>query len=406
MQFWETEKGQIHDIVIHLHSKWTHHYTCTINQTFLKDQEIYPKPVNWEDILSYWTVHQIQDVFHAPAIQLHKYHLTGLPHGPRQLSFRDRFNAFSSPLETQFSLSSVWHILKTTGYLKNYHHFLTTKSEQDILSLQDGLKAAFELLECLPAKASGVNSQPWKYHSERGGPCFIVNAKAYKIRSVGFPKKNTNVPCPRAVATHTRIDALLIADHLQVSFNDALKLINGYNHQAHKQGKCTVRNRNKRKPPPLKDAQSRASNQSEVHPEVQEISQEHLEFNSRDHVEDEQSGEDEDEDGFSIENHPYTLTQHAHSLLTHTEVILLFAILKLLYGKGMTPTSETYNIDSQPYFPAKPTCPTYLSILHFCPAAQAYLLALTLSPTSQSYLPTLPANIPIIDPRIQETKPP
>jgi hypothetical protein len=236
LQFSQSENGQIHQIVIQLLCKWTHNYTCTINPIFLTEPENYPQPENWHDILNFWTVNQIQDTFHAPAFLPHKSHWKGLPDGPKQLSFGERFKSFFPPLEADFLTSSVWHILKGIGYLKDYHTFLSTKSEHDILCLQDGLKAAFELLECLPDKKSGINSQPWRYHPEKGGPSFIVNAKAYKIRGVGPPKKNTNLPRPRAIATHTRIEALLLADNLNISFNDAAKHIKGNNCQAQKTG--------------------------------------------------------------------------------------------------------------------------------------------------------------------------
>ncbi|KIJ30706.1 hypothetical protein M422DRAFT_267750 [Sphaerobolus stellatus SS14] len=74
-----------------------------------------------------------------------------------------------------------------------------TKPEHDILSLQDHLRAAFDLLECLSDKAA----DSWCWPSQ----------------------KNTNIPHPRAVATHTRIEALLLADNLNISLNDAAKHI-------------------------------------------------------------------------------------------------------------------------------------------------------------------------------------
>ncbi|KIJ27745.1 hypothetical protein M422DRAFT_271031 [Sphaerobolus stellatus SS14] len=157
-----------------------------------------------EDILNFWIVKQIQDTFHAPAFLPHKSHWKGLPDGPKQLSFGERFKSFFPPLEAEFLTSSVWHILKGIGYLKDYHTFLTNKSEYDILCFQDASHG---------------------YHPEKGGPSFIVNAKAYKIRGIGPPKKNTNLPHPRAIAMHTRIEALLLADNLNISFNDTVKHI-------------------------------------------------------------------------------------------------------------------------------------------------------------------------------------
>ncbi|KIJ27022.1 hypothetical protein M422DRAFT_271843, partial [Sphaerobolus stellatus SS14] len=247
----------------------THNYTCTINPIFLTEPENYPQPENWEDILNFWTVNQIQDTFHAPAFLPHKSHWKGLPDGPKQLSFGERFKSFFPPLEAEFLTSSVWQILKGIGYLKDYHTFLANKSEHDILCLQDGLKAAFDLLECLPDKRTGINSQPWRYHPEKGGPSFIVNAKAYKIRGVGPPKKNTNIPRPRAIATHTRIEALLLADNLNIAFNDAVKHIKGNNRQVQKQDRRSAKHKNKRKPPQkIQRSQGSSANENqEIQPE-------------------------------------------------------------------------------------------------------------------------------------------
>ncbi|KIJ26056.1 hypothetical protein M422DRAFT_272914 [Sphaerobolus stellatus SS14] len=239
------------------------------------EPENYPQPEDWHDILNFWTVNQIQDTFHAPAFLPHKSHWKGLPDGPKLLSFGERFKSFFPTLEADFLTSSVLHILKGIGYLKDYHTFLSTKSEHDILCLQDALKAAFELLECLPDKKTGINSQPWRYHPEKGGPSFILNAKAYKIQGVGPPKKNTNIPHPRAIATHTRIEALLLADNLNISFNDAAKHIKGNNHQAQKEDRCEASHKNKRKPP-----QEIQSSQGSSANENQEIQPEHLEEDS------------------------------------------------------------------------------------------------------------------------------
>ncbi|KIJ33255.1 hypothetical protein M422DRAFT_264801 [Sphaerobolus stellatus SS14] len=146
------------------------------------------------------------------------------------------------------------------------------------ISLQDGLQAAFDLLECLPDKAAGINTQPWKYDPDKGGPSFIVNAKAYKIRGVGPPKKNTNTPRPRAIATHTRIEALLLADNLNLN---SMMLLN------------TSRHRNKRKPPQkIQKSQGGSANQT------QEIQLEPLEEDGiqEEEQEEEEGGEDHSEE--------------------------------------------------------------------------------------------------------------
>ncbi|KIJ30405.1 hypothetical protein M422DRAFT_268056 [Sphaerobolus stellatus SS14] len=239
--------------------------------------ENYPQLENWEDILNFRTVNQIQNTFHAPAFLPHKSHWKGLPDGPKQLSFGERFKPFFPILEAAFLTSSVWHILKGIGYLKDYHTFQTNKSEHEILCLQDSLKAAFELLECLPDKKTVINSQAWRYHPEKGGPSFIVNAKAYKICAIGPPKKNTNLPHPRVIATQTRIEALLLADNLNISFNDAVKHIKDNSLQG-----------------------SSASENQEIQPEHLEEDSEEL--NGDPIQEQEQNHSEEESDYFNIES--------------------------------------------------------------------------------------------------------
>ncbi|KIJ35433.1 hypothetical protein M422DRAFT_262394 [Sphaerobolus stellatus SS14] len=205
----------------------------------------------------------------------------------------------------------IQHVTNTYGKHKKHQKDIEedprrtehTKSEHDILCLQDGLQAAFELLECLPdKKKTGINSQPWKYHPEKGGPSFIVNAKAYKIHGIGPPKKNTNLPHPRAIATHTRIEALLLADNFNNSFNHAVKHIKGNNWQAQKQDRCSTKHKNKRKTPQkIQRGQGSSANKN------QEIQPEHLEENSEELngdpiQEKEQDHSEEESDYFNIES--------------------------------------------------------------------------------------------------------
>ncbi|KIJ55912.1 hypothetical protein M422DRAFT_239074 [Sphaerobolus stellatus SS14] len=240
----------------------------------------------------------LEITFEKGAKQLWK---KGLPDGPKQLSFGERFKSFFPPLEAEFLTSSVWHILKGIGYFKDYHTFLTNKSEHDILYLQDGLQAAFDLLECLTDKKTGINSQSWRYHPEKGGPSFIVNAKAYKIRGIGPPKKNTNIPRPRAIATHTRIEALLLADNLNISFNDAVKHIKGNNHQVQKQDRCSAKHKNKRKPQKIQRSQVSSANENqEIQPE--QLEEDSEEVNGDPIQEQEQDHSEEDSDYFNIES--------------------------------------------------------------------------------------------------------
>ncbi|KIJ30944.1 hypothetical protein M422DRAFT_267465 [Sphaerobolus stellatus SS14] len=291
LQFSQSANGQIHHIVIQLLCKWTHNYTCTINPIFLTEPENYPQPETCQDILNFWTINQIQDTFHAPAFLPHKSHWKGLPKGSKQLSFGERFKSFFPPLETEFQQ-------------------VLTKPEHDILSLQYGLQAVFDLLECLPDKAAGINTQPWKYDPDKGGPSFIVNAKAYKIHGVGPPKKKTNIPRPGAIATHTRIEALLLADNLNLNFNDAIKHIKGNNQQAQKQAKHSA-NANQTQEIQLEHLEEDGIQEQEQEEQEQEGGEDHSEEES-DHF----NNESEDsEDVYTLETWRPSTTQDVPEFL-------------------------------------------------------------------------------------------
>ncbi|KIJ29384.1 hypothetical protein M422DRAFT_269221 [Sphaerobolus stellatus SS14] len=120
--------------------------------------------------------------------------------------------------------------------------------------------------------------------------------------SIGPPKKNTNLPNPRAIATHTRIEALLLADNLNISFNDAAKHIKGNNCLAQKQDRRSAKHKNQRKPP-QKIQRSQGSSASEN----QEIHKEHLEEDSEEvngdsMKEQEQDYSEEESDYLNIES--------------------------------------------------------------------------------------------------------
>ncbi|KIJ34384.1 hypothetical protein M422DRAFT_263522 [Sphaerobolus stellatus SS14] len=79
----------------------------------------------------------------------------------------------------------------------------------------------------------------------------------------------------RALATQTRIEALLLADNLNISFNDAVKHIKGNNHQVQKQDRHSANHKNKRKPPQkIQRSQGSSANEN------QEIHKEQLEEDS------------------------------------------------------------------------------------------------------------------------------
>ncbi|KIJ31939.1 hypothetical protein M422DRAFT_266306 [Sphaerobolus stellatus SS14] len=187
-----------------------------MNQTFLADQEIYPLLETWEDILGFWSITGIQSLVHAPAFQPHKSNWKDLPPGPQQAIFAQQYKTFFSPLSVKFSTTSHWNYFLEYGYMKDYHDILRTKTEEEILNLTDSLKAAFDYLQCLPSRSPNSTSQAWIYDNEKGGPCFIVNAKGYKLLAIGARKPQKCDVKPRAVATHTHIQLHLVADKLNV----------------------------------------------------------------------------------------------------------------------------------------------------------------------------------------------
>ncbi|KIJ41742.1 hypothetical protein M422DRAFT_255053 [Sphaerobolus stellatus SS14] len=120
--------------------------------------------------------------------------------------------------------------------------------------------------------------------------------------SIGPPKKNTNLPNPRAIATHTRIEALLLADNLNISFNDAVKHIKGNNHQVQKQDRCSANHKNKRKPPQkIQRSQGSSANENqEIYKE--QLEEDSEEVNGEPIKEQEQDQSEEESDYFNIES--------------------------------------------------------------------------------------------------------
>ncbi|KIJ33724.1 hypothetical protein M422DRAFT_264342 [Sphaerobolus stellatus SS14] len=100
--------------------------------------------------------------------------------------------------------------------MKDYHDILWMKTEEEILNLTDSLKAAFDCLQCLPSRSPNLTSRAWIYDNEKGGQCFIVNAKGYTLLAIGARKPQKCDVKPRAVATHTHIQSLLVADKFNI----------------------------------------------------------------------------------------------------------------------------------------------------------------------------------------------
>ncbi|KIJ28710.1 hypothetical protein M422DRAFT_270012 [Sphaerobolus stellatus SS14] len=248
--FWEDHQSEMDIMAIQLMAKWTRQYTFSMNEIFLKDEINYPVLNNWDDIMQFWSIQGIPKLVHVPSFNAHKAYWKGLPPGPQQLAFADCFHSFFPPLTVKFQEGSYWISYLTNGYIKDYHEILKSYTEQVVLNFQDSLKAAFDLLECLPDRAPDPRSQAWKYNDNKGGPCFTVNARTYKIRGIG-PKKARNPETrPKAVATHMHIHSLLLADSQQITVPEAVKYIKGQQRNTKKQAKWSTRMKNYREPPP------------------------------------------------------------------------------------------------------------------------------------------------------------
>ncbi|KIJ35383.1 hypothetical protein M422DRAFT_262344 [Sphaerobolus stellatus SS14] len=250
INFWKDSPSTTDSLVIVPLAKWSSQYIFAMNQTFLADQVNYPLLETWEDILRFWSIAGIQSLVHTPAFQPHKSYWKGLPPGPQQATFAQRYKTFFPPLSVKFSTTSYWNYFLEYGYMKDYHDILRTKTEEEILNLTDSLKAAFDCLQCLPSRSPNSTSQAWIYDDEKGGPCFIVNAKGYKLLAIGARKPQRRDVKPRAVAAHTHIQSLLVADKLNIPVTEVSEYLKGERREARKANKRSARQKNYRKPPP------------------------------------------------------------------------------------------------------------------------------------------------------------
>ncbi|KIJ31228.1 hypothetical protein M422DRAFT_267178 [Sphaerobolus stellatus SS14] len=144
INFWKDSPSTTNSLVIVLMAKWSRQYIFAMNQTFLADQGNYPLLDTWEDILRFWIITGIQSLVHAPAFQPHKSYWKGLPPGPQQATFAQRYKTFFPPLSLKFSTTSYWNYFLEYGYMKDYHDILRTNTEEEILNLTDSLKATFD----------------------------------------------------------------------------------------------------------------------------------------------------------------------------------------------------------------------------------------------------------------------
>jgi hypothetical protein len=262
--FWHEPFTPLQAIVVELIVKFSRQYWFTLDPHFLKRDE-YPQPKDWNDVMHVWSVGGIQDVVLKPVFLPHKSHWPGLPRGPQQTPFRKRADIFFPPLDTAFAPNSIWHRLCQRGYIKDYHAYLSGDdyTEEEKTILREGLRQAFDLLDCLPNRDVNAKSGPWHFDSEKKGPTFLVNAKTYLIRGVGAKSAQRSDTHVKLTAAGLTVDALLVADAEDIPVEDARKQVlkeRRYLVRSDKQRKAAAHKKrlnarsgafkNKRKPPP------------------------------------------------------------------------------------------------------------------------------------------------------------
>jgi len=145
-------------------------------------------------------------------------------------------------------------------------------------------------LECLPDWKCTPGSLPWIFHSETGGPSFLVNARSYCILGVGAGKQKDNRQRQRLAAAPTDILAHLMARNTGISFNGAQHEVTGVQLKKVKTCKLarmSTTKKNYRKPPLRKsqnngktisedndDAQDKVIGEEEINQKAEEMEEE------------------------------------------------------------------------------------------------------------------------------------
>jgi hypothetical protein len=249
--FWNGRLTDLQLVVIELMVKFSRQYWFTLDGDFLTHD--HPEPNDWKDVMHVWSIEGIQEIVENPVFLPHKSYWSGLPRGPQQMSFRDRATVFFPPEDTTYAPTSIWNRFQHRGYIKDYHTYLTSTAhtDEDKADLQEGLKQAFDFLDCLPNRDAHVRSNPWRFDSETHGPAFLVNAKTYRIRGIGATSNKRQGARQKLMAPGLTIDTLLIADTEGIPVEEARKQIikERYEVRKSKLNKRSGASKNKRKPP-------------------------------------------------------------------------------------------------------------------------------------------------------------
>ena len=223
--FWNGSFTPLQMIIVDLMIKFSRQYWFTLHPDFLVDT--YPKPTSWKDVMDIWSVEGIRKLVHNPVFVPHKFHWSGLPRGPGHWSFADRANLFFPPLDADLPANSIWRKFVEKGYIKDYHAYLSDDqhSEEEKTQLQEGLKQAFDFLDCLPNREQNLKAQPWRFDAEANGLTFMVNAKTYRILGVGTVASHQNRNRQKLTTTGLEVDAQLIADTQGMSLEAARRQV-------------------------------------------------------------------------------------------------------------------------------------------------------------------------------------
>jgi hypothetical protein len=258
--FWNHSSGfsSLQLIIIDLMIKFSKQYWFTLHSDFLING--YPEVNSWNDVMHVWSVTGIQKLVQNPIFVPHKYHWSPLPRGRQQESFGNRATTFFPDPDIDIPIKSVWNRFLTRGYIKDYHEYITNehRTEAEKEQLEEGLKQAFNLLDCLPNREIKTTSNPWRYDEDTNGPTFIVNAETYRIRGIGSVS-NKNKTRYKLTAAGKSIDALLMADTDGITVEQAEKQIVKDRRKKRKpRWVTTAKNRRK---PPIRKTQKKAVNQ-------------------------------------------------------------------------------------------------------------------------------------------------
>ena len=185
-----------------------------------------PHPKTLKEAMEVWTIEFIQKTVICPTFKASNAGLQGGKTGQKQLSFSSMTDIFfPKPLDgaARSLRKSHWLPLINGGYIKRFHKYQNTYTEERFENLMVSLRLIFKNIQCLPmAQQVTIRSSGRIWKSLQGKVEFITNPEFYRLQSIGTTQRKTT-SSSRIKASNAVVITRLAEEHRGVPYKDARK---------------------------------------------------------------------------------------------------------------------------------------------------------------------------------------